>query len=396
MTVRVLTGDCRAVLAALHAEGARFDACVTDPPYHLASIVKRFGAEGAAPPKSDGPTGVYKRAAAGFMGKKWDGGDVAFDPATWRRVYDVLKPGAHLLAFGAPRNFGFLQVAVAEAGFEIRDTVLWLFGSGFPKSHNLDGAWEGWGTALKPAAEFVTLARKPLVGTVAVNVEAHGTGALNIDGCRVAAPDGVPTRSRFRNPPGVVRTSYDLGTSKRTGEISVAGRWPANVAHDGSEEVLAAFPQTAPSPESKPRPPDGPAQSTWSLGRTGGVIAGHNDSGSAARFFYCAKAGADDRLGSKHPTVKPVDLMRWLVRLVTPPGGHVLDPFAGTGTTGAACIREGFDATLVEREADSVADIERRLAHMSGADTPLLRLDRSIAEGGPARRSLGEGGEADA
>jgi len=208
-------------------------------------------------------------------------------------------------------------------------------------------AWEGWGTALKPACEPIVLARKPLIGTVAENVRAFGTAALNIDGCRVGTE--LRSRSRSRSTGQLISENGSMAGGNYAREIvgEVEGRWPANVVHDGSDEVLAAF-------DAFGAPP-----------------TGFDDSGSAARFFYSAKADADDRIGSAHPTVKPVALMRWLCRLVTPPGGTVLDPFAGTGTTGEAAFREGFAAVLIEREPAYCADIARRMA---------------LAEAGPATR----------
>lgn len=221
-------------------------------------------------------------------------------------------------------------------------------------------AWEGWGTALKPAWEPIVLARKPLAGTVAETVLAHGTGALNIDGCRVV-PDG-PRPSREPRPDAGIdanKTIFGPGLGgSRAVEDTMTGRWPANVVHDGSHDATAHFPFTARG--------DFPAR----MGRIGyaGLSKGgeraprKTDAGSAARYFYSAKADAADRAGSKHPTVKPVDLMQWLCRLVTPPGGVVLDPFAGTGTTGEAAWRAGFSAVLIEREGTYQADIRRRLA----------------------------------
>lgn len=376
-------GDCLAVLPRL-AE-ASFDACVTDPPYHLASIVKRFGAEGAAAAKSDGATGVYRRASAGFMGKQWDGGAIAFDPATWAEVYRVLKPGAHLAAFAAPKNAHRLTSAIEDAGFEIRDVVMWLFGQGFPKSHDVGKAiirslgatleadmqaykWDGWGTALKPAYEPIILARKPLVGTVAENVLAHGTGAINIDACRIEInPEiddprlgGVGTWSTDK----MAKTVYAGGYRGERVGSSLLGRWPANVAHDGSDEVIALFPDSdGQQGDIRGNEPSHTGDcNTACYGEFGRVPFGRrSDQGSAARFFYCAKATADERAGSRHPTVKPLALMRWLVRMVTPKDGLILDPFAGTGTTAEAAIYENARAALIEKEADSQADIRRRM-----------------------------------
>ncbi|ODU22761.1 MAG: hypothetical protein ABS87_00925 [Sphingomonas sp. SCN 67-18] len=357
--MRVEHGDCLEVLPRLLAEGVLVDSVVTDPPYHLTSIVKRFSADNAAPVKV-GKTGAYARSARGFMGKKWDGGDIAFRPETWRAVFDVMKPGAHLVAFGGTRTYHRMVCAIEDAGFEVRDQLAWLYGCGFPKSHNQHGDWEGWGSALKPAIEPIVLARKPLCGTIAANLQAHGVGALNIEACRI-------------------ETEGDLA------------RWPANVIHDGSDEVLAGFPDT----QSGLFLPHHRARGVGRIGtfeirdRSGEEHPTYGDSGSAARFFYSAKATADERFGSKHPTVKPLDLMRWLCRLITPPGGLVLDPFAGSGTTGIAAMAEGFNAILIEREAEYIADINRRIAHVTGAGglaaIEMARLDsdeaRAVAAG---------------
>jgi DNA modification methylase len=412
--VTLHVGDCLDVIRAM--PDASVDSCVTDPPYALVSIVKRFGSATAAPAKSEGASGVYKRASAGFMGKQWDTGERAFSVEFWQEVYRVLKPGGHVLAFAGTRTYHRLACAIEDVGFEVRDQIGWAFGSGFPKSHNVakgvdrimgaepvvlsegatvrrirpgadqhkDGSWEklegrtythtvtaagsdearawqGWGTALKPAWEPICVARKPIEGTVAANVLKHGVGALNIDGCRVNPGEMVPGGGN-----GVAHRGGIMGQQIADGrervEPHTLGRWPANIVHDGSDEVVGAFPETS---SGVPTAGD----------RNGGVygefaarsLTNHGaSSGSAARFFYSAKADANDRLGSKHPTVKPVDLMQWLVRLVTPKGGLVLDPFAGTGTTGEAAFREGCRAILIEREAEYVADIERRMGLVLG------------------------------
>lgn len=367
------------------------------------------------------------------MGKAWDTGDTAFSAEFWAEVYRVLKPGGHVVAFGGTRTYHRLACAIEDAGFEIRDQLQWLYGSGFPKSHDVskgidkakgltreiirerytalrikpgatvvaEGAygkqditftatdtkpaspeselWQGWGTALKPACEPIVMARKPLIGTVAANVLEHGTGAINIDGCRVGTDDDLNAGasklwSYYRDGEASAErrytenggTNFAMMPGPRGGDP--AGRWPANIVHDGSDEVVAAFPdapgQHAAVTGNEPSSPfanvygDMPSRARAAHPR--------GDSGSAARFFYSAKADADDRFGSKHPTVKPVDLMRWLVRLVTPPKGIVLDPFAGSGATGAAAMAEGMDAILIEREAEYVADIQLRMAHAEG------------------------------
>lgn len=367
MSVTVIHADSRDALKDM--ADASIDACVCDPPY---ALVNNSGARSPLPGQYT-PIGKPKEPRGGFMGKKWDTGETAFDPAFWTEVLRVLKPGAHLIAFGGTRTYHRLVCAIEDAGFEIRDQLAWVFGSGFPKSHNLSGEWQGWGSALKPAHEPIVLARKPLIGTIAANVLAHGTGALNIDACRIEA-NGRPARVAT----GLGREHDDaaninVGSGLAVGATDL-GRWPANVIHDGSEEVLAGFPesdgQQGDVRGDEPSEPLG--ANTYGQMRGRVPAAARLDSGSAARFFYTAKADADDRLGSKHPTVKPVDLMAYLVRLVTPPGGTVLDPFAGSGTTGMACMREGFRCVLIEREAEYVADIKRRLAHVRGEDTPLF------------------------
>jgi site-specific DNA-methyltransferase (adenine-specific) len=377
MTVRVVHADSRVALKELADNSV--DSCCTDPPYSLVSIQKRFGKPGQAPAQF-GTDGRYQRASAGFMGQTWDTGETAHDPAFWAQVLRVLKPGAHLVAFGGTRTYHRLACAIEDAGFEIRDQIGWAFGSGFPKSHDVGG---GWGTALKPAWEPICLARKSLSGmTVAANVLCWGTGALNIDKCRIAIAD-VDARDVGRQINRGIRQPNDgWGYNNALPESGVTvvrpdGRWPANLAHDGSEEVLARFPQTA-SGELLPhhrKSGNGLAgTSTFEIrDRTGETAAVYGDSGSAARFFYTAKADKDDRCNSKHPTVKPVSLKRWLVRLITPPKGLVIDPFAGSGTTGVACIREGFDCILIEREDKYVADIRHRLGALQGLDAPLFQ-----------------------
>jgi site-specific DNA-methyltransferase (adenine-specific) len=366
--VTLHSADCLEALPTM-ADGS-VDSCVTDPPYHLTSIVKRFSKAKSEnePFANNNPSKQFGSLSRGFMGKQWDGGDIAFRVELWQEVFRVLKPGAHLVAFSGTRTYHRMVCAIEDAGFEIRDQIGWAYGSGFPKSHNQKGDWEGWGTALKPAWEPIVLARKPLIGTVAANVLAHGTGAINIDGCRVEAPDGLTSGGNKTSSP--LHMDRDAGVNRIAlrAEGHSLGRWPANIVHDGSDEVVGAFPDSAGQ--------QGDVKGT-EPSRTGeNGIYGHydrvsgfqarNDSGSAARFFYTAKADADDRLGSKHPTVKPIDLMQWLVRLVTPPGGTVLDPFAGTGTTGEAAFREGFRAILIEREPEYQNDIRRRMSLVLG------------------------------
>ena len=311
MKTQLLHGDCLEKLKEL--PDSSVDAVVTDPPYGLS-----------------------------FMGKKWDY-DVPSEDI-WRECLRVLKPGGHLLAFAGTRTQHRMAVRIEDAGFEIRDMIAWVYGSGFPKSHNLKDDWQGWGTALKPALEPITVARKPFSGTVAANVMEHGTGAINVDGCRVATNELTPRNNGNKATWG----SYGSGYV----EPSKLGRWPANLIHDGSDEVVGLFPVTG---ASKATPRNNGEFKSVAKGRDlPHVTYGHNDAGgSAARFFYCAKASKRDRgTDNNHPTVKPTDLMRYLCRLVTPPGGTVLDPFMGSGSTGKAAMLEGFNFIGIEREAE--------------------------------------------
>ena len=379
-------GDCLDVLGGMADDS--IDAVVTDPPYGLA-----------------------------FMGKKWDYDIPGVD--IWRECLRVLKPGGHLLSFAGTRTQHRMACAIEDAGFEIRDMIAWVYGSGFPKSLDVSKAiesnitngksnsrslrateqagdgepytlrgknngimgetrdfdrkrfthatpaaeqWQGWGTALKPALEPITVARKPLIGTVAANVLEHGTGGINVDACRVGTfqnttPSGVDRRNAKLAELGYRPGEYQMGEREPDG---TPGRWPANLIHDGSDEVLGLFPSKA---------------------------------GSAARFFYCAKASKRDRdegcegieakrggslnirtdnhsqangmdtgpRRNHHPTVKPLALMRYLCRLVTPPGGTVLDPFMGSGSTGKAAALEGFGFIGIEREAEYVEIAKARI-----------------------------------
>lgn len=358
-------GDCREVIKTL--ADSSVDSVVTDPPYALVSIVKRFGGENAAPAKGD----VYARASAGFMGKQWDTGEVAFDPSFWADVMRVLKPGGHVVAFGGSRTYHRLACAIEDAGFEIRDQVQWIYGSGFPKSHN---AGNGWGTALKPAHEPIVLARKPLIGTVAHNVLAYGTGAINVDACRVGFQSEADRWNPEHHRRGSSAHPMDWGKDEQRRESEPAsGRWPANIIHDGSPEVEEAF---AAFGEKDSRPAK-TLNRRASIGFGGtdtqqiGLPGSIKDTGTASRFFYCAKASKADRGdGNTHPTVKPTELMRYLCRLVTPLGGTVLDPFMGSGSTGRGAILEGFSFIGIEREAEYLAIAERRIAAAEASTKP--------------------------
>ena len=352
-------GDCLAVMPTLAPDS--IDSIVTDPPYGLS-----------------------------FMGKDWDHGvpGVPF----WTEALRVAKPGAYLLAFGGSRTYHRLACAIEDAGWEVRDCIMWLYGSGFPKSHNLKGEHKGWGTALKPAWEPIIVARKPLIGTVAENVLRYGTGAINVDGCRVELANGEDI-SIERND-AVPLDTAKMGWGFKAVCRGNQGRWPANLIHDGSDEVLAGFPVTTSSVR-KPSGKDDRGIPGFVMRRLDSNKRGHADTGSAARFFYCAKASrkeremgcegmeARDNVGTRyttmagdgrenpavkpvsarnhHPTVKPLALMRYLCRLVTPTGGTVLDPFTGSGSTGKAAIAEGFRFVGIEQEEAYVAIARARI-----------------------------------
>lgn len=338
-TATLFHADCRDAMRALPDNC--IDAVVTDPPY-----------------------------AINFMGRHWDVGDVAFDVTFWSEVLRVLKPGGHIAAFGATRQYHRMACAIEDAGFEIRDSLMFLYGTGFPKSLDVSKAidkaaaqeWAGFGTALKPASEPIVLARKPLSEpTVAANVLRWRTGALNIDGCRIA---GEGNKTFARGTGDRDREQYRTGTTFGSAIPTDLGRWPANVVHDGSDEVIGAFPN-APGQLAKVGPEHGAKTSVNCYGDYGprqNFEPRVDQSKSAARFFYSAKASKADRAGSKHPTVKPIALMQWLSRLITPPGGVILDPFAGSGTTGAAAMLEGFNVVLCEREQEYVDDICARFS----------------------------------
>jgi site-specific DNA-methyltransferase (adenine-specific) len=445
----ILVGDCRARLRELDDESV--DAIVTDPPYEL-----------------------------GFMGKSWDASGIAYDGEVWRQALRVLKPGGHLLAFSGSRTYHRMVVAIEDAGFEIRDQIMWLYGSGFPKSHDVSKAidreagavrevvgtkpgvrgadgtgmerqmpgkatgikqercevditapatpeaarWQGWGTALKPAHEPICVARKPLRGTVAANVLAYGTGAINVDGCRVGwASDSDKQHGRPASSPkahngleGQAFKIRDRSQEDPEANQSSLGRWPANVIHDGSEEVVGMFPNVKGQIGMQTivggfRFIEGDTTTSRRF------ITGIHDSGSAARFFYSAKASKADRdegmegweaqavhrygagLGEGHdpnapainrnihPTVKPTDLMRYLVRLVTPPGGLVLDPFTGSGSTGKAAVLEGMRFIGCELSPEYAAIAEARIKAAAVKTGQVFEIPASPA---PGRKADGE------
>lgn len=416
---QVWQGDCLDRLRRMKSD--TIPAIVTDPPYGLE-----------------------------FMGRAWD--KTLPDPQIWGELLRVAKPGAHAVIFGAPRLYHRLAVAVEDAGWEVRDCLMWIFGSGFPKSHNMapamdkmagamghrgagfnhaawgsqasmDGApgahgphtgitpaaqfWAGWGTALKPAYEPILLVRKPFPGPVAANVLAHGTGAINVDAARV--PSSADERQIMDNRSGA---GYGSGLTvgahmgRKPGEVfksHAAGRWPANVAMDPEAGAILDL-------QSGDRPVSGSAKAgkkskaphlgslTYGRGLHGNGEL-HADSGGASRFFYCAKASKAEREAglegfapalvgdgrhvpadnayqrgatlrkNTHPTVKPIELIRWLVRLITPPvevGGFVFDPFTGSGSHGAAAVLEGFPFLGIERDPEYVRLAMARITHWAG------------------------------
>jgi DNA modification methylase len=426
--IQLLQGDCLEVMRTFAPDS--MDSIVTDPPYGLS-----------------------------FMGKDWDHGVPG--EHFWAEALRVAKPGAHLLAFGGTRTFHRLAVAIEDAGWEIRDCVMWVYGSGFPKSHDVSKAidreagktrevvgsrladnfnhpgtgainyrqrdgivcervsinitspatqeaerWQGWGTALKPAWEPIIVARKPITQTVAANVLEWGTGAINVDGCRVEHNEECKPMAAQKTNNCIIGQS---GRYTETTELKPAGRWPSNFIHDGSDDVLALMPETkSGSGDKHGRKPSSFCASTdWQsyIGTSNG-----GDSGSAARFFYCAKASKHDRdegceglevnqttggggmnntpddvcgkYGSikapahnPHPTVKPTDLMRYLCRLVTPPGGIILDPFMGSGSTLKAAVLEGFDGIGIDLNPEYVEIARRRVEF---ANSTLIQLQPEL------------------
>lgn len=378
----IIIGDCLEVLRGMKPNSV--DSCVTDPPYGL----EFMGKEWDAPWKSDrrqqfdgtladSDVNPFRRSKVRNGNGQSYGADSRHMKAfqdymtpIFSEILRVLKPGGHLLSFGGSRTYHRLACAIEDAGFEIRDQIQWIYGQGFPKSKNLDGDWQGWGTALKPAHEPIVLARKPLIGTVSDNVLTHGTGAINVDGCRVDQTG----ESRHRVGEGSQENRYtDQGATNFAAKPGIRGgdpmgRWPANVIHDGSDEVLAAFPdakgQQGDLKDQDHQVPQGNAFGQY------GPKRGHkkrtDESKSAARFFYCPKASRKDRgEGNNHPTVKPTELMQYLCRLITPPGGTIIDPFMGSGTTGIAALREGFGFIGIEKNADYAAIASKRMATCS-------------------------------
>ena len=415
-------------------ESNSIDSIVTDPPYGLTSITKRFGKESSAPAQY-GTDGSFNRLCKGFMGKEWDGSGIEYNVDAWKKCYEVLKPGGYLLAFGGTRTFHRIACAIEDAGFEIRDTIMWLYGSGFPKSMNIglaidkkngvesevggikpghedfvnrktdghmkfaDGMdgfdrpwmhdsekresyhyqkvptsnlakqWDGWGTALKPSYEPIIVARKPLEGTCVDNVLKYGVGGINIDECRIGTEEVVTNGKGGLSNPEIYGNFSKSGISLNSIH---QGRFPANtiLTYDETDEqeVCGGFPDTKGNAHERFR-----TENNVYSGKTSGGIRQNDcwgDEGSASRYFYCAKASKKDRdegldrfedgnitdgrkaisdrpylrketiRKNNHPTVKPTELMQYLIRLVTPNGGTVLDPFNGSGSTGKAVMWE--------------------------------------------------------
>ena len=415
----IINGDCLEEMQKLIDDGVQVDSIVTDPPYHLQSIVDRFGKEGSAPAQH-GTDGAFARASKGFMGQEWEGGDIAFRKETWELAMKILKPGGHLLAFSASRNYHRMAVAIEDAGFEIRDQIMWIYGSGFPKSLNIGkgvdkklgnkrevvktiergdvqtaidkgvgytadpanknnkavfgygtetvtkghSEWEGWGTALKPAHEPIVMARKSIEGSIVDNVLKHGTAGINIDGCRVELSEGDDPRLGGKGTWKTDKMAKDVYVGGYAGVdtgSSELGRFPANIMHDGSEEVVSGFPNTK-STKGNPRTASIKNQTRLNNSEEVFVNCEYDDEGSAARFFYCPKVSKSERgEDNTHPTVKPQELMKYLCRLVTPKGGTVLDPFMGSGSTGMACKYEGFEFIGIEQEKEYFEIAEKRI-----------------------------------
>ena len=337
MTWEVRHGDCIALMRAMPA--ASVDAVVTDPPYEL-----------------------------GFMGKSWDASGIAFNVEVWAEALRVLKPGGHLLAFSGSRTYHRMACAIEDAGFYVRDQIMWLYGSGFPKSLNLPG---GLGTALKPAHEPICMARKPLDGTVAASVLKYGTGAINVDGCRIRLADGEAARTGNTERSSAV--GYGVASWHKSGTTPNHGRWPANVLHDGSDEATEGLRDAARYFYCAKASRADREHGCEELPARSGAEAVERDEDSAGMASPRAGAGRTAAsVRNHHPTVKPTELMRYLCRLVTPPGGLVLDPFTGSGSTGRGAVMEGFRFIGCEQSEEYVAIARARIAAAASGQLKLV------------------------
>jgi site-specific DNA-methyltransferase (adenine-specific) len=477
MNIDLRQGDCLEVLKTIPDNSV--DSVVVDPPYHLTSIVKRFGKEGSAPAQF-GTDGAYSRASKGFMGKEWDGGDIAFRTDVWSECLRVLKPGGHLLSFSHSRTYHRMAVAIEDAGFEIRDSIMWIYGSGFPKSHNIGKAidkiqgnerevvgknvsiqfkekgiqqkkeygesdgmfgvyghniditkgnsdYEGWGTALKPAHEPICMARKPLSEkSIAENVLKWGTGGINIDGCRIEFENtpNAATNPKFRKEnnykmpePGQESKGAVSFTSSKN-EYDTTGRFPANIILDEEAGKLLDEQSGTSKTRADKNYKHSKTNSDSEIFNGRGTYTPREDEGGASRFFYCpktskkernmgmdvqvgvfhqrprredgtiiykethpdewkeamdklprkdktSKAAAEEKLqgqkGNVHPTVKPLKLMEYLITLVTPKGGVVMDCFMGSGSTGIAAKNLGFSFIGIEKEQEYFDIAQQRI-----------------------------------
>ena len=353
----ILTGDSREKLKELEDES--IDALVTDPPYLI-----------------------------NFMGKDWDKeNSPAGDSSFWEEVLRVMKPGAHGLVFGHSRQHHRVMTALEDAGFEIRDCLMWLYGQGFPKSHNIgksafalhNSDWEGWGTALKPAYEPIILVRKPLEKklTIAKNVLKHGVGGINIDASRIGTQEdfsNVKPRKMMSNQGSVKTDDHDHTASESwqaaKNKLQNLGRFPANVILDEvSAKILdEQAPKTGQIHGTTGKEPS--ASKTNAIYNDYSMVEGKpsipkDKLSGASRFFYCAKVGKKERNAGQtkntHPTVKPIKLMTYLTKLITPPGGKVLDPFMGSGSTGMACAMEGFNFVGIDMDEEYVEISKARI-----------------------------------
>lgn len=403
MAYQIHTGRCEDVLKTLPANS--IDALVTDAPYGLTDELDKETMRAVLAHWLSGDE--YEHKGGGFMGNEWD--SFVPSPAIFVEALRVLKPGAWCAVFAGSRTQDLMTLSLRLAGFEVKDVGMWLYGTGFPKSMNIAKAiraalgvdaseWEDFGTALKPAYEPFILCRKPLCGTYVQNITRYGVGGLNIGACR------IPTEESLVGGAGALLSDVRDGTLPAGVDWTPAagGRWPANILHDGSDEVVSLFPAQA----GAAAPVKGTEPSAAGNGLVYGLRARvathhHADQGSAARFFYCAKvskterdigmdrfvpfsasdmtggrkegsvgmndprAGAGRTAGAKnpHPTVKPIALMQYVCRLVTPPGGTILDMFAGSGSTGCAAVGAGFGFVGIEMNPDDCVTASARIGH---------------------------------